>query len=117
MNVTTGVRYEHNWTGVTDEDVYTNGEINIVGVNGGHADEALTISTGEIIIWNFANDTQWVAGTQAFFEANNDWFVDALNSWIDMSADGSSNDQVIQYQFNGVGITNVWEGYGHRQGR
>ncbi len=28
-----------------------------------------------------------------------------------MSADGSSNDQVIQYQFNGVGITNVWEGY------
>ena len=111
VNVTTGAHYEHNWTGITDTNVLTNGESDIVGVNGAHADFSMITESWELYLWNIANNTQWVGGSFAYFEANNDWFVPMLNSWFDMSAGGSTNDQVIQYKFSGTGISNVWEGY------
>jgi hypothetical protein len=101
VNVTTGAHVEYNFSGVTDADLVTNGQIDMIGEDGSHDIAALIESDGTVLGYNILNGTQWTLGHLSFFEANNIYWEAYLNAYVDIQAEGSSADGVVEYQLQG----------------
>lgn len=120
-NVTTGRTFEYNYTTVTRSLFTSNAQLDLIGLDGNHSTAALIQASGVIDAYNFWNQTQWVLGTLAFFEANNAYWVPQLNSYIDVQAQGSTQDAIGQYRLSGAGaggtVRSVYSGtydYGYK---
>lgn len=109
VNVSTGRTWFHNFTGVTASRTYLNGQVNLVGVGGNDSTAMVIVQDGQAYAWNLWNATQWRLKMRLpYFEANNAYWVPALDSFIDVEAGGRTSDRVVQYRLNPAGqMTNV----------
>ena len=105
VNVTTGRTFVHTFEGVTGASVNRNGQVQMIGEDGNHSVVVLEASNGgagaTLYAWNLWNGTQWVLGSLPYYEANNNFWVDALNSFIDVEAQGSPADVASQWELVG----------------
>ncbi len=105
VNVTTGRTFSHTFAGVTESSVNRNGQVQMIGEDGNHSVVVLEASNGgagaTLYAWNLWNGTQWVLGSLPYFEANNNFWVDALNSFIDVEAQDSPADVASQWELVG----------------
>ncbi|HEV2449071.1 MAG TPA: fibronectin type III domain-containing protein, partial [Thermoplasmata archaeon] len=103
LNVSTGRSFEHNFTGFTDSALYNNGQVNLVGLDGNDSIAALFLDNSSVYAYNLWNQTQWVLGDLAFFEANNVYWLPAYDRFVDVEAQGSASDRMVEYQLAGSG--------------
>lgn len=103
VNVSTGRSFEHNFTGFTDSALYNNGQLNLVGLDGNDSVAALFLDNSSVYAYNLWNQTQWVLGDLAFFEANNVYWLPAYDRFVDVEAQGSASDRIVEYQLTGAG--------------
>ncbi|HTT34963.1 MAG TPA: fibronectin type III domain-containing protein, partial [Thermoplasmata archaeon] len=103
VNTTTHQTFLHNFTSFNDGALQSNGQIDLIGRDGNHSIAAFQEASGTVVGYNFWNQTEWRLGTLAYFEANNDYWVPSLNSYIDVEAEGSSLDRIKQYLLVGSG--------------
>ncbi len=101
VNVTTGAHVEYNFSGATDANLVTNGQIDMIGQDGSHFIATLIESDGTVLGYNLLNRTQWTLGHLSFFEANNIYWEAYLNAYVDVQAEGSSADGIVEYQLQG----------------
>ncbi len=101
VNVTTGAHVEYNFSGATDANLVTNGQIDMIGQDGSHFIATLIESDGTVLGYNLLNRTQWTLGHLSFFEANNIYWEAYLNAYVNVQAEGSSADGIVEYQLQG----------------
>ncbi|MCI4331058.1 MAG: fibronectin type III domain-containing protein [Thermoplasmata archaeon] len=115
VNTTTGQTFRHTYSSVTDGDLYSNAQIQMIGEDGNTSIAALITAAGTVYGYNLWNQTQWQLGTIPYFEANNIYWFPNLNSFLNVQADGSSSDGLDQVQLQGpapgTSLVTVFQGY------
>ena len=101
LNTTTHRAFRHTFTGVTDSGLSTNGGVDLIGEGGNTSIAVVIDASGLLHAWNFWNGTEWVLGQLPFFEANNNYWVPQLDSYVDVEAGGSTGDRVVQLRLEG----------------
>jgi fibronectin type III domain protein len=100
VNITTGTTFVWTLAGVTYGATASNVQVSMVGFRGN--DSLITILTSAtsdpIFAYNLWNSTQWEVGNLSYFEANNCYWVPALDSFIDIQADGATADGIQQFE-------------------
>jgi hypothetical protein len=109
LNLSTGRSFEHNFTGLTDGALYSNAQVNLVGLDGNDSVAALFLANGTVDGYGLWNRTQWVLGDLPFFEANNVYWLPAYNAFVDVEAEGSSSDRIDEYALTGAGAGGALE--------
>lgn len=114
VNVTTGRTFEHNWT-VVDSDLLDNAQINLIGEDGNLSTAVLIDDTGRTWFYDLWNATAWEGPILPFFEANNIYWIPQLTSFVDVQAEGSTADGIVQWQLagpdDGTGFDEVFDGH------
>ncbi len=114
VNVTTGRTFEHNWTS-EDSTLLENAQVNLVGEEGNLSTAVLIDDTGRTWFYNLWNQTAWDGPILPFFEANNIYWIPELTSYIDVQAEGSTADGIVQWRLagpgDGTGFDEVFDGH------
>ncbi len=101
VNTTTGRSFTWNVSGLTRTSFANNGQVDLIGEQGNHSVVALTDDAGVVTAYNLWNETQWTLATIPFFEANNLYWVDGLDSYFDIEAQNDPYDWVVQLELTG----------------
>ena len=107
VNVTTGRTFSHNFTEFNATTLHVNGQVNMVGLDGNSSIVAVTAAnqtTGVVYGWDIWTNTEWTLGRLPYFETNNDEWVPQLNSFINVEAQGSTQDRIEQVELQGTGV-------------
>ncbi len=100
VNVTTGRTFSWNFSGVNDQALRVNAQINMIGLHGNDSTAALILANGTVIGWDLWTRHQWTLGKLSYFEANNVEWVPPLDSFIDVRAEGDTQDTVSQWELS-----------------
>ncbi|MGA7860947.1 MAG: fibronectin type III domain-containing protein [Thermoplasmata archaeon] len=105
VNVTTGRTFVWTLTRLTYGATANNVQVNMVGLNGNDSIMSILTSatSNPVYAYNIWNSTQWLLGNLNYFEANNCYWVPALDSYIDIQAAGSAADGIQQFQLQKTG--------------
>jgi len=105
VNVTTGRTFVWTLAGVSYGETASNVQVNMVGLDGNDSIMSILTSaaSNSVYAYNIWNSTQWVLGDLNYFEANNCYWVPALDSYIDLQAAGSAADGIQQFQLQKTG--------------
>lgn len=128
VNVSTGRTFEHNWssdilTGTGDPHYTThfNVQSNMVGVDGNDSILTLTVTwgpsggggqNGTIWAYNLWTGVEWKLADIPVFEANNLYWLPEFSQFFDVSADGTTHDEVVQELLRGTAASPALVEYG-----
>ncbi|HUI38717.1 MAG TPA: fibronectin type III domain-containing protein [Thermoplasmata archaeon] len=107
VNVSTGRVFNHTFTDFGSSALTSNGEAQMVGLNGNSSILVATTETGVAYAWGLWNGTEWKLGTFNGFETNNNYWVPEIHAWITVQAGGATSDNALEYQLEGSG-GDVW---------
>lgn len=114
VNVTTGRTFEHNWTS-EDSTLLSNAQINLVGEDGNLSTAVLIDDTGRTWFYDLWNRTAWEGPILPFFEANNIYWIPELTAYVDVQAEGSTADGIVEWRLagpgDGTGFDEVFDGH------
>ena len=102
VNVSTGRTFEFNWT-VPDSALRANAQVNLVGEDGNLSTAILIEDDGATVFHDLWNDSQWAGPTFPFFEANNNYWIPYLSSFVNVEAGGSAGNAIDQWALSGPG--------------
>jgi hypothetical protein len=103
LNITTHRVFQHTFSTLSDSALGINGGVNLIGERGNSSIVVVFDSGGGMHAWNLWNNTEWNLGTLPFFEANNNYWVPQLDSFLDVEAGGSAGDRIVQLRLEGTG--------------
>ena len=107
FNVTTHRLFEYNFTAVGTNNVRSNGQVQLTGWDGNDSQVTLILTNGSVVDHPLWSKSQRYVGTLDFFEANNVYWEPYLNGYIDVEAEGSSNDGIEEWQLSGPSDLNL----------
>lgn len=113
VNVTTHRVWLYTFAGVTVSAVVSNGQVQLTGWDGNDSDLTIILGNGSLYEHDLWSTGQSVVAKLDFFEANNAYWEPYLNGYVDVQADGSSSDQVEEWQLRGptsYTLTRTFEG-------
>ncbi|MDE1881215.1 MAG: DUF2341 domain-containing protein, partial [Euryarchaeota archaeon] len=113
LNTTTMHWFMYNFTTLVDSSLMPNTQVNMIGANGNSSTILVLVQGSSDYAYNVWNQTQWTVGNYLNpFEANNDYWIPSLDSFIDVAAQGSTSGTINQYRWGGTGsgdsFTSVW---------
>ena len=111
VNVTTDRLFEYNFTGVYTNNVKTNGQVELTGWDGNDSQLTLILANGSVIDHSLWSSSQRYVGKLDYFEANNVYWEPFLNGYINVQAEGSSNDGIEEWQLSGPEELNLTRTY------
>lgn len=119
VNTTTGQTFFHNFTSFSDAQMRVNGEVQMLGENGNSSIAIAVTSIGTVFAFDIWGGGEWILGKLPFFEANNVYWIPTLNSLVDVEANGSSLDRIVELGLAGPSpgssLTTVFSGtYGSK---
>jgi len=101
VNVTTHRVSTYTFSGFTTTAVTSNGQVQLTGWHGNDSDLTLILANGSIYKHDLWSTGQTDVGRLDFFEANNIYWEPYLNGYVNVQAEGSSSDQVEEWQLEG----------------